>query len=93
MVALDDDDEAVVGFAQVLGDGMVQGYLAQVAVVPTRRRRGIARALVEAASTLAGVQRLDLPTDDADQFYESVTHRTKRGHRLHPRVSATAGGD
>lgn len=83
MVALA-DDEAVVGFAQVMADGVVQGYLAQVAVVATHRRRGIARALVEAASTAAGVLRLDLLTDDADQFYESFPHRTKCGYRIYP---------
>lgn len=82
-VALDDGG-TVVGFVQVFGDGIVQGYLAQLGVLATHRRRGIARALVEAATKAAGVQRLDLLTDDADRFYEHFSHRTKRGYRIYP---------
>ncbi len=92
MVAVD-EAEAVVGFAQVLGDGIVQGCLAQLGVLATHRRRGIARALVEAAFTESGVQRLDLVTDDADRFYESFPHRSKRGYRIYPVGSEKAGED
>lgn len=78
------DDEAIIGFAQVLGDGVVQGYLAQLAVLPAHRRQGIATRLVEAAFTASGVQRLDLVTDDADAFYDRFPHRRKQGYRLYP---------
>jgi len=62
---------AVVGFAQVLSDGVVQGYLAQVAVLERFRRRGIARRLVDAAFEASGARRLDLLSDDAQDFYRS----------------------
>lgn len=75
------EPEGVLGFAQVFGDGVVQGYLAQLGVLPSQRRQGIATALVEAAFAASGVKRLDLVTDDADAFYP---HRLKQGYRLYP---------
>ncbi|RKT79336.1 hypothetical protein DFJ68_2803 [Terracoccus luteus] len=82
-VALDSDG-AVVGFAHLFGDGIVQGFLAQLGVRSDWRYRGVATALVEAASRDAGVQRVDLLTDDAQGFYSSFAHRAKAGYRIYP---------
>lgn len=82
-VALDAEG-AVVDFAQLLGDGVVQGYLAQLGVRSGWRHRGVATALVEAATRDAGVQRVDLITDDAQGFYASFAHQTKSGFRIYP---------
>jgi len=76
--------EDVVGFASLLGDGVVQGYLAQLAVVPTWRRRGVARGLVQHATRLSGVRRVDLLTEDAQDFYASLPHRVMYGFRVYP---------
>lgn len=69
--------------------GFVQGYLAQVGVLPQFRRRGIARQLVDHASKASGAQRLDLATDDAQAFYESFTHKAKAGFRIYPSTPRT----
>ncbi|MBO0812428.1 MAG: GNAT family N-acetyltransferase, partial [Microlunatus sp.] len=42
-------DGTVVGFAQVLSDGVVQAYLTLLGVLPPWRRQGIASRLVIAA--------------------------------------------
>lgn len=82
VVALDQPG-TVIGFAHVLGDGVVQGYLAQIGVLEPHRRAGIGAALVEAAFDAAGVRRLDALTDDADDFYERFAHRPLHGYRLY----------
>ncbi|WP_166979689.1 GNAT family N-acetyltransferase [Paramicrobacterium fandaimingii] len=81
-VAVSNDE--VIGFAQVLSDGIVQAFLAQVGVSEKHRRQGIARALVIAAFQNSGAQRLDLITDDAHEFYRSFAHREKAGFRIYP---------
>nr|WP_281385954.1 GNAT family N-acetyltransferase [Nocardioides luti] len=82
-VALDPDGR-VVGFAQACGDGEIQSFLAQLAVLASHRRQGIARRLVEDAFAATGTQRMDLVTDDAEAFYASFPHRTKPGFRIYP---------
>ncbi|MEP9384972.1 GNAT family N-acetyltransferase [Nocardioides sp. KR10-350] len=79
------DGSAVVGFGYGMGDGALQSYLAQLAVTPAYRRRGIARRLVEAIYDATGTQRMDLLTDDAQAFYEAMPHQTKPGYRIYPR--------
>lgn len=74
----------VIGFAQILADGVVQAYLAQVGVLEPWRRQGVARRLVVSAFQASGVQSLDLLTDDAPGFYRSFTHKEKPGFRIHP---------
>ncbi|MCM0619042.1 GNAT family N-acetyltransferase [Nocardioides bruguierae] len=78
------DDGSVVGFAQVMGDGVVQSFLAQLAVAATHRRTGIARALVDQAFAASGTERMDVLTDDAEPFYKSFPHKTKLGYRIYP---------
>ena len=79
-----DEGNRVVGFAQVMGDGVVQSFLAQLAVAATHRRRGIARALLRDAFDASGTDRMDLITDDAEEFYRSFPHKTKAGFRIYP---------
>ena len=56
----------MVGWAQALGDGVLQSHLSFVAVHPDHRRRGIARLLVVATFQATGTKRMDLITDSAD---------------------------
>ena len=74
----------VVGWAQALGDGVLQSHLSFLAVHPDHRRRGIARLLAVATFQATATKRMDLVTDDADAFYESFPHRRLHGYRLYP---------
>lgn len=74
----------VAGFAQVLSDGIAQGYLAQLIVHAAYRRIGLARTLVEKVYARSGAKRLDLLTDDAQAFYDSFTGEAKPGYRIYP---------
>ncbi len=79
------DGEAVVGFAQMLGDGEVQAFLASMAVDHAYRRQGVARRLVTEGLRLAAGDRVDLLSEDeAMPFYESFPHFRKPGFRLYP---------
>lgn len=86
VVAVADDvaDGGVVGFAQVLSDGVVQAYLSMVGVLEPWRRQGIGRQLIIAAFKASGTQRLDLLTDDAQDFYRTFAHKEKSGFRIYP---------
>ena len=82
-VALSDD--RLVGWAQAVGDGVLQSHLSFLAVHPDHRRRGIGRLLVMATFQATGTKRMDLITDpDAAGFYETFAHRGMRGYRLYP---------
>ena len=81
-VALDGDD--VVGWAQALGDGVLQSHLSFLAVHPDQRRRGIARLLTVATFQSTGTLRMDLITDSAEEFYESFEHKPMAGYRIYP---------
>lgn len=85
VVARNSLTRTVAGFAQVLSDGIAQGYLAQLIVHPAYRRIGLARTLVEIGYDRSGAQRLDLLTDDAQDFYETFTGQAKPGYRIYPR--------
>jgi ribosomal protein S18 acetylase RimI-like enzyme len=79
------DGERVVGFAQMLSDGELQAYLANVAVHRDRRGLGIGRALVSTALQLAGGERVDLLSEEeAVPFYTAFPHFRKNGFRLYP---------
>ncbi len=82
-VALDDD--RLVGWAQALGDGVLQSHLSFLAVHPDHRRRGIGRLLVVATFQATGTKRMDLVTDDAAEgFYERFAHKSMVGIRIYP---------
>ncbi len=77
-------DGTVVGWAQALGDGVLQSHLSFVAVHPDQRRRGIARLLTVATFQATGTIRMDLITDSAPEFYETFQHRRMHGFRIYP---------
>jgi ribosomal protein S18 acetylase RimI-like enzyme len=77
-------DDAVVGWAQALGDGVLQSHLSFVAVHPAHRRRGIARLLTVATFQATHTVRMDLITDGAESFYEAFEHRRMHGFRIYP---------
>ncbi|GAA2139026.1 hypothetical protein GCM10009844_07500 [Nocardioides koreensis] len=79
-----EEDGRVVGWAQALGDGVLQSHLGFVAVHPGARRRGIARLLVVATFQATRTLRMDLITDSADGFYESFAHKRMSGYRIYP---------
>ena len=78
------DDGEVVGFAQALGDGILQSHLSFLAVHPDHRRRGIGRLLTVATFQATGTKRMDLITDQAQAFYETFEHKEMLGFRLYP---------
>ena len=77
-------DHTVVGWAQALGDGVLQSHLSFVAVHPDHRRRGIARLLTVATFQATHTVRMDLITDAAESFYEAFEHRRMHGFRIYP---------
>lgn len=75
----------VVGFAQALGDGILQSHLCFLAVHPDHRGRGIARLLTVATFQATATKRMDLITDDdATGFYERFEHKRMVGYRIYP---------
>ncbi|ANH40293.1 hypothetical protein I601_3895 [Nocardioides dokdonensis FR1436] len=74
----------LVGWAQALGDGVLQSHLSFVAVDHEHRGRGIARLLVVAVFQATGTVRMDLVTDGADGLYESFSHTRMHGFRIYP---------
>jgi ribosomal protein S18 acetylase RimI-like enzyme len=77
-------DGELVGWAQALGDGVLQSHLSFVAVHPDHRRRGIGRLLVQATFQATGTKRMDLITDTAQPFYRGFEHKTMAGFRIYP---------
>ena len=77
-------DDVLVGWAQALGDGVLQSHLSFVAVHPEHRRRGIARLLVTATFQATGTKRMDLITDAAQEFYAEFEHKRMAGFRIYP---------
>ena len=77
-------DDTVVGFAQALGDGVLQSHLSFLAVHPDHRRRGIARLLTVAVFQATGTKRMDLITDSAQEFYAEFPHKPLQGFRIYP---------
>ena len=77
-------DGELVGWAQALGDGVLQSHLSFVAVHPDHRRRGIGRLLVQATFQATGTKRMDLITDAAQAFYRGFEHKTMAGFRIYP---------
>jgi ribosomal protein S18 acetylase RimI-like enzyme len=78
-------DDRLVGWAQALGDGVLQSHLSFLAVHPDHRRRGIGRLLVMATFQATGTKRMDLVTDPAAAgFYERFAHKSMVGFRLYP---------
>ena len=77
-------DGRLVGWAQALGDGVLQSHLSFVAVHPDHRRRGIARLLVVATFQATGTLRMDLVTDSAEELFAGFEHKRMAGFRIYP---------
>jgi ribosomal protein S18 acetylase RimI-like enzyme len=75
---------SVIGWAQALGDGVLQSHLGFVAVHPDFRRRGIGRLLVVATFQATRTLRMDLITDVAQGFYATFAHKRMSGFRIYP---------
>jgi ribosomal protein S18 acetylase RimI-like enzyme len=78
------EEGTVIGFAQIQSDGEIQAHLSLIAIHADHRRRGVARALIEAGLKQAGGLRLDLITDSAPDFYATLPHVRMTGFRLYP---------
>ncbi len=74
----------LVGWAQALGDGVLQSHLGFVAVHPDHRRRGIGRLLVVATFQATRTKRMDLITDTAQAFHATFAHKKLAGFRIYP---------
>lgn len=85
------ENSAVLGFAQVLTDGAIRAYLANMGVVAERRNQGIGRQLIkESFARLDAVYMDLLSADDATEFYERFEYRRLPGYRLFPSDPAFA---
>ena len=75
--------DAMMGFCRSLSDGLVTTYVAELLVVPSWRRRGIASALLDVTQRLCPGSRLDLlSTTAAGSFYQQAGFRPFSGFRL-----------
>ena len=84
MSVVAEDNDSVVGAAQLLSDGTVMAYLGLLVVAADARGRGIGRRLVDELFRSSGSARIDLLSeDDATGFYESLPHKTKPGYRIY----------
>jgi ribosomal protein S18 acetylase RimI-like enzyme len=77
-------DGQVIGWAQALGDGVLQSHLSFLAVHPDRRRQGVARLLTVATFQATQTLRMDLVTDSAEELYETFEHKRMTGYRIYP---------
>jgi ribosomal protein S18 acetylase RimI-like enzyme len=78
----------VLRFRPAIWTGALECYVAELYVVPERRRQGLGRALMEAAIEVAragGATHMDLGTGEDDvaarALYESLGVSTNRGGR------------
>ena len=76
----------VVGLAVLQSDGEIQAHLSLLLVAPSHRRIGLGRRLLGEGFMRAGGQRIDLVTDSADAFYESLAHKRLSGYRIYPEI-------
>jgi ribosomal protein S18 acetylase RimI-like enzyme len=79
-----EQDGQIVGWAQALGDGVLQSHLSFVAVHPEHRGRGIARLLVVATFQATATMRMDLITDSAEGLFTGFEHTPMSGFRIYP---------
>ncbi|WP_181407700.1 GNAT family N-acetyltransferase [Nocardioides sambongensis] len=85
--------DRVVGWAQALGDGVLQSHLSFLVVDPDHRRHGIGRLLVMATFQATGTKRMDLITEAGEGFYARFAHHAMHGYRLYPGADDPLLGD
>ena len=68
----------------MLSDGEIQAFLSNIVIASTHRRQGIARQLIAESFERAGGIRIDLITESADAFYETLQHKRSSGYRVYP---------
>jgi ribosomal protein S18 acetylase RimI-like enzyme len=73
-----------VGFAYFQTDGAIQAHLSLLIVAPNHRRQGVARELLAYSFTRLGASRVDLITDTAKDFFQSLPHKEEAGFRIYP---------
>lgn len=78
------EDSAVFGFAQLLTDGAIRAYLADVLVAASKRGLGIGRRLIREVFERSNPVYIDLlSTDNSEAFYEKFPHQRFPGYRLY----------
>jgi ribosomal protein S18 acetylase RimI-like enzyme len=71
-VAFARDGERVVGMARLISDGVCNAYLVDVWTASSRRRQGIASAMIRTLLDEVPGQHVGLQTDDAPELYRSL---------------------
>jgi predicted GNAT family acetyltransferase len=79
-------DDALVGMARMLSDGVCNAYLVDVWTKASLRRRGIATAMINRLAEAVPGQHIGLQTDDAVDFYASL------GFRMQPQFMSRVVG-
>jgi ribosomal protein S18 acetylase RimI-like enzyme len=84
LVAVEDGN--VWGFAQLLTDGAIRAYLANIVVAASKRKSGIGRRLIEELFRQVRPVYIDLlSTDGMSPFYDVLPHRNLVGYRIYDR--------
>jgi ribosomal protein S18 acetylase RimI-like enzyme len=78
--------QEICGFAQMLSDGAIRAYLANIAVAAKCRGIGIGRRLIQELFAEARPLYVDLLSiESAASFYDSLSHRRLPGYRIYDR--------
>lgn len=78
------EQRQVIGFLQMITDGVITGYVCQMAVAGAHRREGVGRSLIEEAFARSGLARADLLAGEgAIDFYRSLPHQVFTGFRIY----------
>lgn len=74
LVAIARDEGRVVGFATAITDGVLSAYIPLLEVLPTYRRQGVGRSLIERLlARLSDIYMIDVVCDDdVVAFYERL---------------------
>lgn len=77
-------EQEICGFAQMLSDGAIRAYLANIAVAAKYRGIGIGRRLIQELFVEARPLYVDLlTTKAAASFYDTLPHRRLPGYRIY----------
>ena len=80
------EDGTVLGFAQLLTDGAIRAYLANIVVAASKRNAGIGRRLIEESFRQIKPTYIDLlSTEGMTSFYDALPNRRLAGYRIYHR--------